>query len=257
MEVAQRHVVGAVEHARGHGADAADRDVAFGVTADRAGDERVGHHDRRPASHLAAGGHPLHGRPEDSGVGALSGSQRFGGRGRLEVRERVDRDAVDHHRRPDRGQRRPDVEPRPLQEAGSEPQPDRGVVVAGGQDDLGARIDEPGDRLGEELDGRGAGQGAVVDVTAHQHGIDVFFADDLDEVVDVAGLDGQHPHTVERASQVPVGGVDQPHVPRLGRPGDRAGNLLRRAVPTAADVGISPIWRTPRQQTGDVLWSAR
>src|SRR4029079_19690029 len=94
---------------------------------------------------------------------------------------------------------------------GREPQADGRVVVARREHDLGPRVHDAGHRLGEELDGPGAGQGAVVDVAADEDRVDPLRADQLDEVVDVAGLGGEHPHTVERASYVPVGGGDQSH----------------------------------------------
>ena len=49
VEVAERHVVDAVEDRAGHLLDAADRDRAFGVGRLAAGDERVREHDRPDA----------------------------------------------------------------------------------------------------------------------------------------------------------------------------------------------------------------
>ena len=130
------------------------------------------------------------------------------------------------------------MEAGPGEQRRREAQPDGRVVVAGGEHDLRPGVDQPSDRLGEQLDGRRAGQRAVVDVAAHQHRVDPFGAHDIDEVVDVASLGGQHPHTVERASQVPVGGVDQPHVPEARAAGGhgleptRAGALAVRPAGT-------------------------
>ena len=74
-----------------------------------------------------------------------------------------------------------------------------------------AGVDEPHQALREQLDGLGRGHRPVVDVAADEHGVDPLGAHDVDEVVEVGGLGVEQPHLVERAPQVPVGGVDQPH----------------------------------------------
>ena len=76
-------------------------------------------------------------------------------------------------------------------------------------------------RLGDKFDGRGAGQGPVVDVAAaDEHGIHLLGADRLYDTVDVAGLVVQHPDTVELARSQ---GASR-------RRGDRAGRSEARAV---------------------------
>ncbi len=150
-------------------------------------------------------------------MGALGGAEGVGDEGRLEVGERVDRDATDDDGPADVGDRGPDVDARALEQARGEAEPDGGVVVPARQDDLGAGVDEPLQGLGQEVDGVGGRHRAVVDVTADEDGVDALGPDDLDEVVEVGGLGVEQPHLVERASQVPVGGVDQPHVDHARR----------------------------------------
>ena len=84
-------------------------------------------------------------------------------------------------------------------------------MVAAADDDLRTGVDEPDQALREQLDGLGRGHRPVVDVAADEHGVDPLGAHDVDEVVEVGRLGVEQPHLVERASQVPVGGVDQPH----------------------------------------------
>ncbi len=88
-------------------------------------------------------------------------------------------------------------------------------MVAAGEHDLGTGVDEPGEGVGEHAHRLGRGQGPVVDVTRDEHGADLFGAHEVDEEVDEPHLGVEQPHLVERAPQVPVGGVDDPHVARL------------------------------------------
>ena len=130
----------------------------------------------------------------------------------------MDRDAADEDGGPDRLERAADVHARAGEQARGEPEPDRRVVVAAREDDLGAGVDEPFERVGEEGDGVGRRHRAVVDVAGDEDGVDPLGPDGLDEVVEEPRLGGEQPHLVERAAQVPVGGVDQAHTVRLGGP---------------------------------------
>jgi hypothetical protein len=127
------------------------------------------------------------------------------------VGEGVDRHAVHHHGTTDGGDGGADVQTGALQQPGGEAEADRRVVVAAGEHHLGAGVDEPGDGLGEQLDGVGRRQRPVVDVAGDQHRVDRLGAHRLDQVVDERGLGIEQPHLVERTSQVPVGGMDQAH----------------------------------------------
>ena len=75
-------------------------------------------------------------------------------------------------------------------------------------------------RLREQGHGVRGREGAVVDVAADEDGVDALGADHLDEVVEVRRLGPEEPDTVERAPQVPVGGVEEPHGTHARR-GDR------------------------------------
>ena len=54
-------------------------------------------------------------------------------------------------------------------------------------------------------------QRPVVDVAGHHDEVDPLGGDDLEQVVDVRRLVGEHPLTVERPAEVPVGGVEDAH----------------------------------------------
>jgi len=68
----------------------------------------------------------------------------------------------------------------------------------------------------------------VVDVAGDQHHVDPFALHDLKQVVDVAGLVAQHPLTVERPAEVPVGGVEEPHATTVGASTDNRVDPRRR-----------------------------
>ena len=72
----------------------------------------------------------------------------------------------------------------------------------------------------EQLDGVGGRHRPVVDVAGDQDRVDGLGAHRLDEVVHELRLGVQQPHLVEGPPQVPVGGVEEAHVSRLGEPGD-------------------------------------
>ena len=88
-------------------------------------------------------------------------------------------------------------------------------MVSARQDHDGARVDEPGDSVGEYFHGVGSGQCPVVDVTGDEHCIDAFGADHIDQMVQIAGLGLQQPYPVEGSSQMPVRGMYEAHKRRL------------------------------------------
>ena len=61
------------------------------------------------------------------------------------------------------------------------------------------------------------------------HSLDRFGADQIDQPVEELSLGIDHPHRVQRPAQVPVGGVDEAHVPRLEGATDRVWEARRRA----------------------------
>ena len=105
-------------------------------------------------------------------------------------------------------------------------------MVPAGEHDRRARVGQAGQRLveqGHHLDPR---QGAVVDVTRDHDGVHGLGPHHLDEVVDHRGLGVQHADPMERATEVPVGGVEDPHGPDS------------RKVPRSS-VGAAPgLWTT-------------
>ncbi len=71
------------------------------------------------------------------------------------------------------------------------------------------------ERVVEEGDDVDPGQGAVVDVPGDEHDVHALGPHDLDEVVDEGRLGAEQPDPVEGPSEVPVGGVEDPHAGRL------------------------------------------
>ena len=131
--------------------------------------------------------------------------------GRLEVRQGVDIHLANPDRASDAGDRRAHMGTGPLQQAPREAQPSRRVMVAGGDDDLCTGVNDPLQGLREQGDGVGGGVGPVVDIAGHQDRLNPLRAHDLHQVVEVVRLRTKQSDTVERASQVPVRGVQQPH----------------------------------------------
>ncbi len=217
VEVTQGGVVDAGEDLGRHPGDATHGDVTLGLAAHPAEDEGVRHDDRAAAADRGVCVHPGHGGPHDAGVGAFGRPQGVGGESRLEVGEWVDRDLTEHHRPSHVANGGADVQTRAFEQPGGEPEPDRRVVVPAGEDDLCAGVDEPHEGVGQDVDGVRGRHRPVVEVTAHEHRVHRLGPHDLDEVVEVGGLGVEQPHLVECPSQVPVGGVDQPHVAHARR----------------------------------------
>jgi len=146
---------------------------------------------------------------------------------RLEVRNAVDRDlavlVLEQHRSADVLPASAQVHAGRVRESRVEPQPGRGVVVAAGDDHGGPGRGQPRERVVGELDGVHGRQRPVVDVAGDHHEVDVLGLHDVEQVVDVRRLGTEHPDTVERASQVPVGGVEDAHARTLSRGTDRNG----------------------------------
>ncbi len=85
------------------------------------------------------------------------------------------------------------------------------VVVAGDGDHERARVAESDERLVEQLDRPGGGDGTVEEVSGDEHGVDRLVRCDLHHPVDRLGLLVEQGRLVELPSQVPVGGVQEPH----------------------------------------------
>ena len=104
-------------------------------------------------------------------------------------------------------------------EVGGEAEAAGGVVVAGGQDHPGA-LGQAAQRLIEEGDGVIGRDGAVIDVPSDEDGVDRLGGDELDEMVGEGGVRVIEHAPVEGASQVPVGGVEDPHADTVSQPTD-------------------------------------
>ena len=110
------------------------------------------------------------------------------------------------------------------------PEPLGRVVVARRQHHPGARGGQPGERLVGQSYGVDVRQRAVVDVARDDHEVDPLRLDHLDQVVDEGRLVLEHAHAVERAPQVPVGGVEDPHRTNLGTTTDTTSAPRRSGV---------------------------
>lgn len=88
-------------------------------------------------------------------------------------------------------------------------------MVTASENNLGACVDQPGQRVGEHTHGVRGRQRPVVDIARHEDGLDPLRADQIDEEFDELHLGTKQPHLVERAPQVPVGGVNDAHPARL------------------------------------------
>ena len=147
----------------------------------------------------------------------LVGPEGLGGERRLEVRHRVHGHLVargapgEHHGRAAAGGVGAHVHAGGREQPLTEAQSDGRVVVAADDDDRHPQVGEAAERLvqqGHRLDRR---DGSVVDVAGHHHGVDAGVGGHLDQVVDEGGLGVEQALAVQRAAQVPVGGVEEPH----------------------------------------------
>ena len=234
MEVAESGVGDAVEErARDH-RDTADADVALRVTGQPARNERMREHDRTRRPRGQVGPDASHRLGERGLVGADGKLPRLVQRLRVEVGDAVHGDrpvgVLQEHGRPDWRSVGADVDTGSVEEPGPEAEPVRGVVVARDEHDPGTRRSQPRERLVGQPDGVDVGQRAVVDVTRDDHEVDGLGGDDLEQVVDVRRLVLEHAHAMERASQVPVGGVEDPHRSNLGSSAYTA-SIPRRHAP--------------------------
>ena len=124
------------------------------------------------------------------------------------------------------------------QEIGGEAEAPGGVVVAGGEDDAGD-VAQAAQGLVQEADGVGGRDGAVVDVPGHDDGVHGLGAGEFDEVVGEDGVGVVEHSAVEGPTQVPVGGVQDPHGRSLScgariPPGPERSGPGQRSLPCGA-----------------------
>lgn len=124
----------------------------------------------------------------------------------LEVGDRIDRNAVDHYRRPEV------AEPGTKGDLGThqrtEAHPYRGVVVAGNQDH-GGNFDQAGEPIAKQLDCRYGWQRTVIDVAGHQNRIDMLIPGQLRKPLEKSRLGRTEIGTVKLTAQMPVSGMDK------------------------------------------------
>ena len=172
-------------------------------------------------------------------------AQRVARRFRLQVRDSVDGDRAvlvfEQHRLGQPADGGAQVQPARRGELRERAEPGRGVVVSGRDDQLRAGRADPGDRRGGHPDGLGRRHRAVVDVACHQDGVDRLAGHEVGEVPEHRFLFREQVGAVERAADVPVGGVQESHAgqgttrPRRNRGRLAAGSLERVCEHEPAD----------------------
>ena len=103
------------------------------------------------------------------------------------------------------------MDPGRLAEPGAEAEPDRGVMIAAGQDHRYVGLREAQQGRVEQPDGVERGHRAIVDVPRHHHGADLLADRLAEQPAQEAILIGQQVLAVQRAPQMPVRGVNQSH----------------------------------------------
>src|SRR5699024_8516359 len=98
-----------------------------------------------------------------------------------------------------------------VDELGGEGHPGHGVVVAADQDGPGPGGTDTGQYSVEQANRVHRGERTVVEVTGHDHHVDPFGPDGVDEVVEDGGLGIEQVLPVEGTTQVPVRSVQQAH----------------------------------------------
>ena len=224
VQVAERGVVHPVEQRGGGQGRPADADVALAVAHPggcRAGDERMGHGDH------AGGGRPVrevgadcgHRRGEhglvERGIGAQVRPRELG----LEVGEGIDGDVTvlvgqdDRMARP--GGVGAEMHAGGGDETGTEAEAAGRIVVAADEHHRHPRRGDAPERVAEQFDRLDRGDGPVVQVAAHHHRADGLIAHHVDEEVDERGLRLELRLAVQRAAEMPVAGVEDPHAPHV------------------------------------------
>lgn len=240
VQVTERHVVHVPEQRLVDAVGAADRERALAValldrglveSGGEVGDERVGDDHPRVRSAATVGTDAAHRRFEHALVGRTAGliGTAPGGSGTGPVVRRDDRVEVGHRmhgdggvtraaapvghddRLPDAGEVGPDRDAGPAEQPVTEPGTGGRVVVAGDRDHDRAGVTEADERVVEELDGTRGRDRAVEQIAGDDHRVDVLRGGQLDHAIDREGLLLEERRLVELPSQVPVGGVQQPH----------------------------------------------
>ncbi len=221
--MAEGGVVHPVEDPGRDGRDPAHRDVALTVARLAADHEGVRQHHRprprRPLGQIRPD--PLHRGAEHLLVAPALQPEPLPGEGRLQVRQPVHGDRAVFVREQDGHgaavRVSPQVDTGPVDQPGADAEAAGGVVVAADEHRRHPEICQPVQHLVEERDGVEGGQRAVVDVPRHQHGVDPLLPGHRHQVVEEGALGLVQALPVERAAEVPVGGVQKSHSRALAR----------------------------------------
>lgn len=217
VEVAEGHVVDAVEDPGGNGGDPADGDVPLAVAGLATRHEGVREDDG--AGSGGAGGEvgadPVHSGGQDRFVPGLGGAEGVLDEGRFQVGEAVEGDVAVAVGQDDGGGAAlgvgTQVDPGPVEEPGADAEPAGRVVVPRDHDGGDSDGGEPVQRAVEEFDGGERRDGPVVDIAGDEDHVHLALLDGGHQVVQEGGLGVQEGHAVEGPAQVPVRGVQHPH----------------------------------------------
>ena len=249
MDVPERDVVGAVEDRERHVVEPALADLALhaGRRLDTGG-EAVRDGDRPSAARRQVAAHEVHGVADGLRLTAEFDTlpQVAHDRG-LEVGDAVEVDRtvriVDRHRATD-GERVGDDRDLFAQEGRLETQPGCGIVVARGHDDACAGVGERRERARQKRVAGRRRSRRVEHVARDDHDVDGVQPHLLDERTEHVGQGIERRVAVERPPDVPVGGVQDPHVHTVRRASDidaqpgRGSRTPRRPAPSAGgDLG--------------------
>ena len=219
VQMTQRHVVDTVEHITGNGAETTDTDVALGIAdpATRHPGVRQNHGPRciRPVGQV--GTDPVHGCAQYRSMrrrqrlAALG--QRVAGRVRMQVGDRIH----PHHTglvgevdTPAHVFGTGPQEQAVREQPGAIAQAAKRIVVAG-RDHRGGDGQQRAERVLEQLEGFGGGHGVVEHVPGDDDQVHVLVGGDAADLGHGGALRVQQSHLVQRAAEVPVGRVQDPH----------------------------------------------
>ena len=112
----------------------------------------------------------------------------------------------------------------------AESEPGGRIVIAADHDDPRARITQPDERVLAKQDGIQRRHRPVVDIAADEHRVDPLRTHHPDQGIEELGLGFPQVSAVQRAAEMPVGGVKDAHKRTVGRATDKT-----RAKPGAPD----------------------
>ena len=237
----ERHVIHAVEQARADLTDPADRDVALALARRSPGDPRMAHDDgplqaREPPDRRARNPWPASALRHAHGRSAPPAARDRRAAARAPTRAR---DTAARRPRPRRSRRTAAPEtppaadrcadaPRRIDERGAEAEAGGRIMISADDHDPGAGITQADERVFTQLHGVERRHRAVIDITAHEHGVDPLRARRRDQRIEELGLRFPQVSAVKGAAEMPVGGVKESHMRTVGRATDKIAKHGRR-----------------------------